>query len=106
MCGTCGFPAAPGHWTEAGAGTTPHERLRARLRRAQVLRAVLPAAGLSADEGVNTPGMVIGTLTGAQVIVANLTELWAAAEALGGKPVDPLDPRFTAPAAGTGDKAA
>ena len=33
MCSACGFPAAPGHWTEAGAATTL-ERLRGRLRRA------------------------------------------------------------------------
>jgi len=37
MCSACGFPAAPGHWTEAGAATTL-ERLRGRLRRAQVLQ--------------------------------------------------------------------
>lgn len=95
MCATCGFPAAPGHWTEAGSGTTAHDRLRARFRRIQVLRNVLPAFGLSADDNIQTPGIVLGTLTGNQVIVANLAELWAAAEVLGRKPVDPLDPRFT-----------
>ena len=42
MCASCGFPAAPGHWTEAGAATAP-DRLRARFRRAQVLQSVLPA---------------------------------------------------------------
>ena len=31
MCSACGFPAAPGHWTEAGANTAP-DRLRARFR--------------------------------------------------------------------------
>ena len=47
MCSACGFPAAPGHWTEAGANTAP-DRLRARFRRAQVLQKVLPAYGLTA----------------------------------------------------------
>ena len=29
MCSACGFPAAPGHWTDAGA-QTPGDRLRLR----------------------------------------------------------------------------
>lgn len=100
MCGTCGFPAAPGHWTEAGLGTTPHHRLRARFRRAQVLQSVLPAFGLSASEDGQTPGIVLADQTGSRVIVANLAELWAAAETLGRRPFDPLDPRFTGASAG------
>jgi len=100
MCGTCGFPAAPGHWTEAGLGTTPHHRLRARMRRTQVLQSVLPGYGLSVSDDVQTPGITLGTMTGSQVIVPNLAELWAAAEALGQRPIDPLDPRFTGGAAG------
>src|SRR3712207_2909827 len=100
MCGTCGFPAAPGHWTEAGLGATPHHRLRARMRRAQVLQSVLPAYGLKVSDDVQTPGITLGTLTGSKVIVATLAELWPAAEAMGDRPVDPLDPRFTGASAG------
>jgi len=93
MCASCGFPAAPGHWTEAGAVTLP-DRLRARVRRAQVLQSVLPAYGLTAHDGATVPGIQIGTQFGAQEIVPDLEKVWATAEKLAGGPVDPLDPRF------------
>jgi hypothetical protein len=34
-------------------------------------------------------------MTGNQVIAADLSELWTAAERLGSHRIDPLDPRFT-----------
>lgn len=93
MCSACGFPAAPGHWTEAGAPTA-HDRLRAKYRRAQVLQNVLPAYGLKVFEGSEVPGIQLSTMTGAQAIVRDLDEVWAMAEKVSGGPVDPLDPRF------------
>ncbi|WP_343713445.1 hypothetical protein [Inquilinus sp.] len=93
MCSGCGFPAAPGHWTEAGAATAP-DRLRARFRRAEVLKPVLRAYGLTAHDGGLVPGIQISTLSGHEVLVRDLEELWAAAERMAGRPVDPLDPRF------------
>ncbi len=93
MCSACGFPAAPGHWTEAGAATAP-DRLRARFRRAQVLQSVLPAYGLTAHDGAQVTGIQVGTLSGSNEIVRNLEEVWATAERLAGGPIDPLDPRF------------
>ena len=93
MCSSCGFPAAPGHWTEAGAGTAP-DRLRARFRRAQVLQAILPAFGLSAHDGGQVPGIQISTLSGHHEIVRDLDEVWAAAERMTGMKIDPLDRRF------------
>ena len=42
------------------------------------------------------------TLSGNHAIVRDLAEVWAAAERLCGRPVDPLDPRFI----GGGDEAA
>ena len=73
MCANCGFPAAPGHWTEAGAATAP-ERLRARFRRAQVLQTVLSGYGLTAhDDGV-IPGITVATKTGNHVMAADLAE--------------------------------
>jgi len=94
MCSACGYPATPGHWTDAGA-TTPHDKLRARFRRAEVLHRVLSAYGLAAHDGGDVPGIQLASLTGAQAILPNLEELWAAAERLAGRPIDPLDPRFT-----------
>ncbi len=93
MCASCGFPAAPGHWTEAGAATTP-DRIRSRFRRAQVLQSVLPAYGLTAHDGAQVPGIQVSTLSGNQTIVRDLEEVWTVAERLAGGPVDPLDPRF------------
>ena len=93
MCASCGFPAAPGHWTEAGAATAP-DRLRARFRRAQVLQGILPAYGLTAFDGAQVPGIQVSTLSGNQAIVRDLEEVWATAERLAGRAIDPLDPRF------------
>lgn len=93
MCANCGYPAAPGHWTEAGAADAS-ERLRSRFRRAQVLQAVLPAYGLKAHDGGVVPGIQLSNHFGNEAIVGNLDELWATAERIGGAPVDPLDPRF------------
>jgi hypothetical protein len=95
MCANCGFPSAPGHWTEAGAATAS-DRIRARFRRAQVLAKILPAYGLTAhDDGV-TLGLVVATQTGNQEMVADVTEVWAAAERMAGRVIDPLHPRFIA----------
>jgi hypothetical protein len=93
MCSACGFPAAPGHWTEAGATTAP-DRLRERFRRAQLLRSVLKPHGLTAYDGGQVAGIQVATLAGNQSIVRNLEEVWALAEELSGRAVDPLDPRF------------
>jgi hypothetical protein len=94
MCSACGFPAAPGHWTEAGAADAP-DRLRARFRRAQVLQSVLPAFGMTAHDGGLVPGIQISTHSGNHTIARDLAEVWAVAERLSGRAVDPLDPRFT-----------
>lgn len=93
MCNACGNPAAPGHWTEAGAASAG-DRLRARFDRAALLQSVLRPYGLTAHDGGVVPGIQIGTLTGAQAIVHNLEEVWAEVERLAGQAVDPLDPRY------------
>lgn len=95
MCNACGNPAAPGHWTEAGADT-PSDRLRARFRRAGLLDKVLRPYGLSAHDGGQVPGIQFGTLSGNQTILPNLETVWAEAERLLGYPIDPLDPGFLA----------
>ena len=94
MCSACGFPAAPGHWTEAGAADMT-ERLRARFRRADVLRRVLRVYGLNAHDGGLVPGVQISDNSGSHVIARDLADVWAIAEKLGGRVVDPLDPAFT-----------
>ena len=93
MCSSCGYPAAPGHWTEAGASETP-DRLRARFRRAQILKGVLKPFGLSAHDGIQVPGIQLSNLSGNHVIVRDLAELWQEAERMTGVAIDPLDPRL------------
>jgi hypothetical protein len=93
MCANCGFPSAPGHWTEAGAADAP-DRIRARFRRAQVLKSILPGYGLTMHDDGSSPGVMVATLTGRHEMVADLAEFWSMAENLGGRAVDPLDPRF------------
>lgn len=93
MCNACGNPAAPGHWTEAGANT-PADRLRGRFRRAQILQDVLQSYGLTAHDGGLVDGIQLSTLSGNSSMVSNLADLWAEAERLTGTAIDPLDPRF------------
>ena len=93
MCNACGNPAVPGHWTEAGADT-PGDRLRARFLRAGLLDKVLRPYGLTAHVGGVVPGIQLSTLSGNQSIVPDLSAVWAEAERLLGRPIDPLDPVF------------
>jgi hypothetical protein len=93
MCSSCGFPAAPGHWTEAGTAAAP-DRLRERFRRAEVLKSVLRSYGLSAHDGGGVPGIHLATFSGGHAIVPTLEDAWPAAERLAGRSIDPLDPRF------------
>ena len=89
MCNACGYPARAGHWTDAGLDS-PHDRLRARFRRAEVLARVLRPLRLTAhDDGV-TDGMVLSTLSGASVIVTDPAQIWATIERLAGRAYDPL----------------
>lgn len=91
MCANCGFPAAPGHWSEAGA-STPHDRLRARFKRVRILRTLLAPYGLTAhDDGV-VIGLTLSDRTGRHEFVTELAEIWARAEAMTGRRIDPLDP--------------
>jgi hypothetical protein len=94
MCNACGFPARTGHWTDARLDT-PHDRLRARVRRAQVLARVLRPYGMAAhDDGV-TDGLILSTLSGASVIVTDPAELWPTVKRLAGRGFDPLVARST-----------
>lgn len=93
MCSACGFPASPGHWTDAGAVELP-DRLRNRFRRADVLARLLKPYGLAVRDGGRVPGFQLCTLSGRQVIVPTLEALWVEAARMIGVPIDPLDPVF------------
>ena len=93
MCSSCGYPSAPGHWTEAGA-PTPGDRMRARLRRAQAASVLLRPFGLSARDDGAVPGVQLSTAFGATEIVPDFDSVWQVAAHMAGQPVDPLSDRF------------
>jgi hypothetical protein len=68
--------------------------LRARFHRAGLLDKVLRPYGLTAHDGGVVPGIQLSTLSGNQSIVPDLSAVWAEAERLLGRPIDPLDPVF------------
>lgn len=89
MCSACGYPPAPGHWTDAGA-ITPGERMRNRLIRLTVVNRILAPYRLTArDDGV-IPGIVLSSGFGASIIVPDLETLWIEAARMAGQPIDPF----------------
>jgi len=90
MCSMCGFPAAPGHWTEAGAATA-HDRIRERFRRVAMLSNLLRPVGISVHDGGLVPGIQVTGPGGASAIVPDLEALWIEVDRILGRPFDPLD---------------
>lgn len=97
MCGLCGVLVGRGHWTdpqanpEAFAGRTrTHTWHRERQERGRLLNWVLTHYGLGLGDWAGT-SYVLKTKTGRSALIDNLTELWMAAEDLGGRACDPLD---------------
>ena len=99
VCTLCGTLVSEGTWAErdrpAAAGEGRRVRQRGRLRRAAVLNQVLVHAGLRLDDWQGA-AYVLRDRKGRQAVVADLTGLWAAAEAMLGRPLDPLDPGLIA----------
>ena len=98
MCSGCGFPATPGHWTEAAAPDAG-ERLRARLRQVRVANRILAPFGLSVAEAGSVPGFQLTNGRGDTRLVRDLGLLWEEAARMAGVPVDPLLDRAMAGAA-------
>jgi hypothetical protein len=93
MCSNCGFPEVMEYWADAG-NKSAHDRIRSRLNRANKLQTILRKYRLLYyDNGVN-PYFQIGNLTGRVELVMDMEQLWAAAEDLLGKAVDPLKSNF------------
>ncbi len=99
MCSLCGVLGGRGHWTdkssnpEAFGGAAEITRRRERQQRIRLVDSVLGYYHLTVADWAGA-SYVLGTRTGRTELVANLSELWTAAEDLAGAPCDPLDDRL------------
>ena len=99
MCAFCSMMADGSvHWTEAGtdAGQTAEpesgrERYLGRLRRVALVNQILDHYGCEASDWANNQ-YVVKSRAGRTSLVAHLPQVWAAAEEIAGRPLDPLDP--------------
>ena len=83
MCALCGVLRNE-HWADQGAGR------RARVIRTALLERVLARFGLGVREWAGQ--YVVSDGKGRSEVADDLAGLWAAAERLAGRPLDPLDP--------------
>ena len=99
MCSLCGVLGGRGHWTdksshpEAFRGAAETTRRRERQERIRLVDSVLGYYRLTVADWAGA-AYVLGTRTGRTELVANLSELWTAAESLTGAACDPLDERL------------
>jgi hypothetical protein len=99
MCALCGVLGGKEHWTapvkREGVyviGQEPAERRRERRRRIAEANAILGLIGLSLEDW-QADSYILRSRTGKSEVV-DLAALWPAAEALAGRPLDPLDPKI------------
>ena len=97
MCSLCGVLGGRGHWSERAshpgifAGIEQrHTAHRERQDRTRLVNAILRPYGLVLADWAATT-YVLRSHTGRTAMVANLSELWAAAERLSNRTCDPLD---------------
>jgi hypothetical protein len=88
MCALCGL-LRESHWAEGDSS------LRGRLVRARIVDRVLSHFGLELSDWAGRVYLVRDR-KGRTVVVEDLGGLWAAAEQLAGRPLDPLDAELVA----------
>ena len=103
MCGLCGLFGSVEHWTAAsaspqifGAGRT---RRAERAERVRLANAVLSGFALRLDDWQGTT-FILSSATGRREMAETLPDIWKAASAMLGRPIDPLDPALLARLAG------
>lgn len=94
MCGLCGMFGVGEHWTEGAGAEAGAGRRAERQHRVRMANLVLGLYGLRCADWQNR--FTVTGATGRQMVVDNLGALWAAAEGLAGRPIDPLDPAVIA----------
>ena len=102
MCSLCGVLGGADHWTDAAArpgvftrNTDALSRRRERMRRVTLANRVLRHFGMELSDWQGS-AFLLSTRTGKTEVVGDLTQIWARAEALSGRPCDPLDAAFLA----------
>lgn len=101
MCVLCGESILKIHWTDHKRSMESSEpanpstsRQRERHRRIRLVNQVLAYYGLKVDDW-NGVKFVVRDKKGRSEIVQDLGGLWAKAEKLAGRPLNPLDPGLT-----------
>ena len=97
MCGACGILGGGPDWAErVGGRETPgasgRTRLAERQRRIALVNRLLGAGGVRLNEQGSQ--LIVRSATGRAKLVTDLAHVWAAADLLGRKEVDPLDEAF------------
>jgi hypothetical protein len=100
MCVLCYSLVGEEHWTDARVGPEPAAALKARRR--QILTRVLGAAGLDYSDDPTGLTALVSNRKGNVAVARSLGEVWAAAEQVGGRRLDPLDPALLDRLAGSG----
>ncbi len=101
MCGFCALVAGITHWTEAGsdaAAGVPRTARDLRLERAYRVRlanAVLAHYGCTLEDWAGGQ-YIVRSQRGRSELVLALPQVWQTAEAIAGRPIDPLDPELLA----------
>ncbi|UUZ84971.1 hypothetical protein LJK88_16025 [Paenibacillus sp. P26] len=99
MCVLCGESVLQIHWTDrkrtTGAAASSGPGARERHRRIRSANRVLAYYGLKVEDW-NGVKFIVRDKKGRSEIVQDLGGLWAQAEKLAGRPLDPLDPGLLA----------
>lgn len=99
MCVLCGESILQIHWTDrkqnSQSGNSPRSRQRERQYRIRLINRVLAYYGLRVDDW-NAVKFVVRDKKGRTEIVQDFGGLWAKAEKLVGRPINPLDPGLIA----------
>lgn len=97
MCGLCGILGGKGHWTESQAApdafagrSDSHTARRERIDRTGLVNQVLQHYRLNLKDWSGSSYVLKGG-TGKTVLVDNLSQMWAEAERMTGRDLDPLD---------------
>jgi hypothetical protein len=94
MCPLCGALLAE-HWADG------RDARRGRVLRTRMVRRVLAGCGVALSDWGGT-AYVLHDAKGRAEVVHDLSALWAQAERLAGRPLDPLDPALVAQLRGDG----